>query len=152
MADPVFSVYEDDSTTTGGTIISSGNPINFGPVEKGVISPTITIHVWNGKNDGSVGLAVGPRLYSVNGSGDASQIFNGTIFNGHLSMLEARSCGAFHTPADQDTEWLPLSPTSLLQIGDMPANSMREIELRMNVPLDAPTISPPVSFSLGVSA
>jgi hypothetical protein len=151
MPDPIFSLYEDDSTVTGGTPISSGNPIDFGRVEKGVISPTITVHIWNGKNDPTVPTAIGPRLYAVNATGDASLIFNGTPFNGHRSMLEARSCGSFHTPADQDTNWTPLSPLSLLAVGDMPSNSMREIELRMNVPLDAPTI-PLIPFSVGVSA
>lgn len=151
MPDPVFSIYEDNSTVIGGTPISSGNPIDFGRVEKGVVSPTIAIHVWNGKNDVSIPTALAPRLYAVNGSGDASLIFNGTPFNGHKSMLEGRSCGSFHTPADQDSDWTPLSPLSLLRMGDMPSNSMREIELRMNVPIDAPTLAL-ISFSVGVSA
>ena len=151
MPDPVFSIYEGDSSPTGGTPISSGNPIDFGRVEKGVISPTITIHIWNDKGGGSADIAIGPRLYAVNGSGDASRIFNGTPYNGRKSMLESRSCGSFNIPADQDTEWVPISPTDLMQMGDMVANSMREIELRMNVPLDAPTIEL-TSFMLGISA
>lgn len=152
MPDPVFSLYEADSTVTGGTPISIGNPVAFGQVEKGIISPTVKVHVWNGKNDGSVSTAVAPRLYATNGVGDASLIFNGTPFNGHQSMLEARSCGSFNTPADQDSAWTPIGPSNLfmLEMGDMPANSMREIELRMNVPIDAPTI-PLISFSLQVS-
>jgi len=151
MSDPVFSIYEDDSTPTGGTPVSSGNPIDFGRVEKGVISPTIVIHIWNGKGDPSAATAIGPRLYAVNGSGDATKIFNGTPYNGHHSMLESRSCGSFNVAADQDTEWVPISPTALMQMGDIPTNAMREIELRMNVPLDSPTIDL-TSFMLGISA
>lgn len=151
MADPAFRIFEDDSTITGGTEIDSGNPIQIGRIEKGIVSPITTIHIWNGKNDLTVATAVAPRLYAANGAGDAGAIFAGTPYNGFRSMLEGRSCGSFQTPADQHQEWVPLSPTSLLPMGDMPANSMREIELRMNVPLDAPTI-PLINFSLGVSA
>lgn len=150
MADPVISLYHDDSTMVSGTPLDGSNPVDFGAVDKGLISPTITIHVWNGKNDPSVDMAVAPLLYALNGSGDASVIFNGTTLNGFKSMLEARSCAAIGTTADQHKAWTPISPASLLTMGNIPANAMRTIELRLNVPIDAPAMSL-TSWSLRVS-
>jgi hypothetical protein len=151
MPAPAFSFYEDDSTVLGGTEINSGNPIDFGQVDKGTISPIITIHIWNGKNDITLDTAVAPKLYATNGVGDASLIFNGTVFNNNESMLEARSCGSFGVAADQHEDWVPIKPSQLLTMGDMPTNSMRSIELRLNVPIDAPTLVL-TPFSLRVSA
>lgn len=148
--EPAFSFYEDDSNVTGGTVIDDANPIAFGSLPKGMISPIITVHLWNGKNDLSVDEAVSPKLFAQSGPGDAASLFAGTLFNGNVSMLEARSCAAFGVAADQQTEWVPIRPTSLLTIGNMPANTMRTIELRVNVPIDAPTLSV-VAFSLQVS-
>lgn len=141
MPAPLISLFHDDSTQLGGTPLDGSNPADFDGVEKGLISPTITIHIWNGKNDPSVDTAVTPKLYSVNGSGDASKIFNGTPFNGFKSMLEGRSCTAVGTSADQQKTWTPLSPTSLLTMGNIPPNAMRGIELRLNIPIDAPDMA-----------
>lgn len=146
-----FSFYEDDSTVTGGTEINAGNPLALGQVEKGTITPISTIHVWNGKNSGSAATAIAPKFYATNGPDDASLIFQGTPFNGFQSMLEARSCGSFNVAADQNEEWTPVSPTQLLTLGDMPTNTMREIELRLNVPVDAPTLAS-IDFSMQISA
>lgn len=136
-----MSLYHDDSTVAGGTPLDGTNPINFGQVDKGVPSPTITIHVWNGKGDGSVGASPSPKLYSLNGPDDASEIFNGTVLNGFKSMLEVRSCAAFGTAADQQKTWTPISPNNVLVMGAMPANTMRTVEVRLNVPLDAVDMS-----------
>lgn len=150
MADPVISLYHDDSTVAGGTPLDGSAPVDFGAVDKGLISDTITIHIWNGKNIAPVDTAVAPLLYSINGSGDASVIFNGTTINGFKSMLEARSCAAVNTTADQQKAWTPLSPSSLLTMGNIPANAMRTVELRLNIPIDAPVMSL-TSWSLRVS-
>lgn len=150
MPAPLFVFFENDSTPTGGTIINNVNPINLGLVQKGTITSIVTIHVWNGKNDLTLDTAIAPRLYATNGPGNAAALFNGTALNGFQSMLEARSCGAFNTPADQHQSWIPIKPTNMLQMGDMPTNSMREVELRLNVPIDSPDISL-INFSLQVS-
>jgi hypothetical protein len=150
MPSPVIALYHDDSTVAGGTPLDSGHPIDFGGVDKGIVSPTITIHVWNGKGDGSVGVAVAPKLYAISGVDDASKIFNGTIFNDHTPMLEARSCAAVNTAADQQRDWTPISPVGLLAMGNIPANAMRTVELRLNVPIDAPDMDL-TSFSVRVS-
>ncbi len=150
MPAPVITLFHDDSTFTGGTPLDGGDPVDFGGVDKGLISPTITIHIWNDKNGGAAGTAVAPKLYSINGSGDASVVFNGTSLNGFKSMLEARSCAAINTAADQQKAWTPISPASLLSMGDMQANSMRTVELRMNIPPDAPVMDL-TSWSLRVS-
>lgn len=152
MPAPNISIYHDDSTQIGGTPVDGTHPVDFGLVDKGTISPTITIHIWNGKNDLSVGTAIAPKLYSLNGSGDASRIFNGTTLNGFKSMLEARSCTAIGTAADQQKAWTPISPTALLTMGNIPANAMRGIELRLNIPIDAPDMTPADTWSLRVSA
>jgi hypothetical protein len=151
MPVPVISIYHDDSTQTGGTPVDGTNPVDFTQLDKGTISPTITVHVWNGKNDPSVATAVTPKFYSVNGSGDASKIFNGTVSNGNKSMLEARSCAAIGTAADQQKTWTPISPAALLAMGNMPPNTMRTVELRLNVPIDAPDM-PLTGWSLRASA
>jgi hypothetical protein len=149
---PIISIYHDDSTQIGGTPVDGTNPAEMGLIDKGTISPTVVIHIWNGKNDPSVGTAVAPKLYSLNGSGDASKLFNGTAANGFKSMLEARSCTAIGTSADQQKAWTPIGPNNLLTMGNMPPNSMRGIELRLNIPIDAPDMNPEDTWSLRVSA
>lgn len=143
---PVITIWEDDSVTP----IDSGNPLALGMADKGTITPTVTFHIWNGKGDPSVDTAVAPKLYVTNGSGDASLLFAGTETNEHRSMVEARSCQASGIAGDMQEAWTPISPTSLLTLGDMPGNTMREIEIRLNVPPDAPDV-PNVSFTLRTS-
>ena len=138
-----MSLYEDDSTHEDGTEITSGNKINFGGASmKGVPSEVYTLHLWNDKN-GEAGSddAVGPRISVVNGITDMGIIYAGTDINGNVSMLEARSCGAVGVAADNDSAWTPISPTAMLQVGDIPSDCMRVIELRMNVPQDATNLA-----------
>lgn len=151
MPAPIMTLFHDDSSYVGGTPLDGSNPLDFGGVDKGTASTIQTIHVWNGKNDPSVDTANDPLLFSFNGSaGDASPIFNGTSLNNYKSMLEARSCAAIGVSADQQKAWTPISPTLALQLGDMPANSMRTVEVRLNIPLDAPDMAL-TSWSLRVS-
>lgn len=142
MADPYFEVLEDPSSLTEGTPVSSGNPVDFGLIEKGSISDTIRINIWNDR-DGSMGsdTAVAPRLHAVQGDDNPLTIFNGTTANGNVSMLEARSCGAYGVVADQHQEWYPIGPTEFLDMGDIPAGAMRQIELRLNIPIDAANLA-----------
>lgn len=151
MPNPAFTFYENDSTPSGGTPITTLNPTDFGILSKGTISPIVTIHVWNDK-DGSLGssTAIAPRFYAISGPGNAADIFAGTAINNFKSMLEARSCGAFNVAADQDQDWTPVSPTSLLELGDMPSNTRRDIELRMNIPIDALTLAT-IDFTMVIS-
>ena len=138
---PVITLYHDDSSYSGGTPLDGSSPLDFGGVDKGLISAVQTIHIWNGKGDPAVDPAVAPRLFSFSGSGDASVIFNGTTLNGFQSMLEARSCAAVGAVADQHKEWVPISPSNSLLMGDIPPNAMRTVEVRLNVPVDAPVMS-----------
>jgi len=142
MVAPAISFYEDDSTPDDGTVIDAFNPVPFGAVEKGTISDIITIHIWNDKG-GDLGsdIATAPRLAAISGVTDMSVIFDGTDINGNVSMLEARSCGAFGTAADQQQDWTPLGPDSMLELGDIPSNCMRVIELRANIPQDADSLT-----------
>lgn len=139
--DPIISFYESGSTPSGGTQINSGNPIAFGSIQKSEISAVQTIDVWNDKNGSSADDAVAPKLTAISSPDDVSIIFDGTAINGFVSMLEARSCGAFNVPADQQKDWTPIGPTEFLTIGDIPANAKRSIELRLNVPQDADTLA-----------
>lgn len=147
----LISIFHDDSTLIGGTPVDGSNPVDFGLVDKGTTSPIKTIHIWNGKLDPGVDTAVSPKLYSVNGSGDASKIFNGTPGNNFQSMLEARSCTAIGTSADQHKDWTPIGPNNLLTMGNIPAAAMRGIEVRLNIPIDAPDMAIN-TWSLRVSA
>lgn len=144
MPAPVMSFYESDSTHDEGTVIDVDEPIFGGgegisaPFEKGVIGPIFTMHLWNDKGGGaSSDVAVAPKISAVNGVTNMSIIFNGTDINGHVSMLEARSCGALGVAADQQQDWTPIGPTQTLTVGDIPSDCMRVIELRMNVPQDS---------------
>jgi hypothetical protein len=153
MAAPSFSFYQAGSTPSSGTPITLASQINFGLVEKGVISAVITIDIWNDRG-GLAGsdIAVAPKLHALSVPDSISVIFAGTVSNGNLSMLEARSCGALNTSADQHQVWTPISLTSFLTMGDMPSNSKRSIELRLNVPYDAADLTPLKTFSLRVQA
>lgn len=119
--------------------INSGNPINFGLLQIGVISSTISIWIWNDRND-LIGAdaAPYPQVFAIKTDDDDLDIlFTGTKINGYKSMLEARSCGAKNTIADMMESWIPIGPMSHLTTGAMPTNSARLIELRVNPPFDA---------------
>lgn len=137
MADPAITFFHDDSTPDGGTPVDADNPLALGTVEKGMVSDTIVLHLWNDKTE-EVGsdTAESPRFYAISDD-DISDVFAGTASNNFESMLEARSCGAYNAAADQDSEWTPIGPGKYLVLGDMPPGSMREIEIRLNVPIDA---------------
>ena len=135
---PVFSFYK----SSNGTLITSGNKVDFGNVQKGTTSPIVSIQLWNDKDGGNNSdTAIAPVFFAVSGTGDMATVFAGTAGNGLKSMLEARSCGASGTPADAQTDWTPISPTSMLTLGNMPKNTMREIQLRVVVPADAGVLS-----------
>lgn len=141
MAAPVISLYENDSTPLDGTVIDEDNPVDFGVVDKGVTSDTITIHLWNDKG-GFVGSDLAtPRLSAVpiDGGDDVAPLFAGTEFNDFQSMVEARSCGSYGVAADQQVAWTPISPLDMLAMGAIPSNAMRVIELRIRVPQDSDT-------------
>lgn len=129
----IIFYHEDDAT-----LVSEADPIAFGRIDPGMVSDIITIHIWNDKGGALVSdTAVAPRLYAVGVPDNVDVMFNGTALNDNQSMLEGRSCTAIGTPADQHEDWSPIGPNELLQLGDMPYNSMREIELRLRVPADA---------------
>lgn len=144
MVAPSFEFYESDSTPGSGTPITSGNKIEFGAVPIGAVSlpteiPKQQIHLWNDK--GSLlnsDTATNIKVYAVASDGDDNdEIFTGTDLSDDLPFLEARSTGAFNTPADAQSGWTPIGPGEFLDIGDMPKNSRRTIELRLNTPNDA---------------
>lgn len=151
MPAPVFSLYRNDSTVGGGTPLDAGHALDFAGADKGRATPLQTVHVWNDKGGGAgSSTAVAPIFFALSGAGDASPIFAGTPGNGAKSMLEARSCLALNVAADAQTEWTPISPTSTLVLGDMPSNSMRTIEVRLNIPVDAADLAL-IQFTLRVS-
>lgn len=127
--DPVIEFYD-----SVGVLISSGNPVDFSPVYKGVTSDIVKVWVWNDKLLAGADTAVDPMLHAISGPGDLSIIFNGTSWNDYESCLEARSCSASGVTADRQCTWTPIGPTSLLSIGSIPSGAAREIELRLNTP------------------
>lgn len=140
--------HEDDAT-----LVSDANPIDFNRLDPGMTSEIFPVHLWNDK--GSVvgaDTAPTPRIYSVIGPDDVSAIFTGTTLNGFKSFLEARSCRAFGVVADLHTAWTPIGPNQILMIGNMPPNSMREIELRWRIPVDAAPLTPEKAWQLKVTA
>jgi hypothetical protein len=153
MVAPVFTLYNQGSTPTSGTAIGPGNKVSFLNLDKGMISSILTIDIWNDKG-GLLGCdtAIGPRFFATNGTDIINPVFAGTITNNFKSMIEARSCGAYGTTADQQSDWTPISPTSLLVMGNMPSNTKRSIEIRLNVPIDAANLTPTKNFLFRVSA
>lgn len=137
--------YEKDSTPGGGTQIGTSNPIAFGTIPRGAISQAAgkeTIHVWNDKG-GSLSSATiaTPKLRAFTSDGGSSSVlFAGTAYNGFQSMLECRSRGAYGVLADAQEVWTPVGPFTPMSMGSLPSNCMREIEMRMNVPPDAPDL------------
>lgn len=152
MTAPVITFYNEGSTTTGGTPIGPSNKISFLNIDKGIPSAIFTLDIWNDKG-GSLGCdtAVAPRFFAMNGTDIVSPLFAGTAVNNFQSMIEARSCGAYGIAADQQTAWTPISPSSLLVIGNLPSNTKRSIQIRLNVPVDAADMTPTKSFLFRVS-
>lgn len=152
MPDPVFTICEAGSTESSATEYDAGNPIPFLDTDKGIPSDILTIDIWNDR-EGVFGsdTAVAPRLYAINDD-NINQVFDGTALNGFVSMLECRSCLASPgVPADMQSDWTPLSPLSHLVMGDLPAGCKRTVEIRLNPPIDAPTLTLK-NFFIGVSA
>lgn len=110
---------------------STGLPID---IEK------ISLALWNDKGSilGSFD-AKEIQISVIPTDGDiASEIFTGTAGNAFQPMLQVRSRGAsVNIPDDAQTIWTPISYNVFLSIGDMIKDSMRRIELRIAVPLDA---------------
>lgn len=151
MVAPAFTLCESGSTESSAVLYDSGNPMQFLNVDKGIPSDILTVDLWNDRT-GSEGsdTAIAPLVYALNDD-DISAVFAGTTINGFQSMLECRSCLGYNTPGDLQTAWTPISPTSLLTIGDMPAGSKRTLEFRLNPPVDAPTLTLK-TFTIMVSA
>lgn len=149
--------YEKNSTPGGGTQINDLNPILFGTVPRGTTSQAPgkeSIHIWNDKGGILVSSPIVlPKLraFTLDG-GSSSPLFAGTVANGFQPMLQCRSRGAYGVLADAQEAWTPVGPFTPLSIGTIPSNCMREIELRISVPPDAPDL--PVTafiFSLSVA-
>lgn len=146
MPAPSFDVYENDSDVLGGgTLINEENPISFGMVPKGTITVPVDeaktpIHIWNdqsGEQGSDTATNIKITLVAADNNND-HPFFNGTELNNFEPMFEARSTDALNAVADAQSAWTPVSPSAMLSIGDMPSNSRRSIELRLNVPIDAP--------------
>lgn len=140
MAAPNFQFYEYDDVD----LISTLNPIDFGDVPRGSQGiPVDTlkqgVNLWNDR-DGIAGSeeAVNIRISVLPDDADLNtEVFIGTAGNAFDPFLEARSNGAVNVSDDAQSAWTPISNDEFLEIGDMPRNSMRRIELRLNVPQDA---------------
>jgi hypothetical protein len=129
-----FTYYDTDENE-----INSGNPISFGEVQIGAISDVHSIWIWNDKGGVlSADTSETPHLFAIkSGDDDLDILFSGNELNGYNSMLEARSCGAKNTVSDNHENWTPIGPMQYLQLGPMPSNSARLIELRINAPYNA---------------
>jgi hypothetical protein len=140
MAAPNIQFYEYDDVD----MLSELNPIEFGDVPRGSTGiPTDSlkqgVNLWNDR-DGIAGSdeAINIRISVLPDDEDLdSEVFVGTEGNGFQPFLEARSKGAVNVSDDAQTDWTPISNDEFLEIGDMPRNSMRRIELRLNIPQDA---------------
>lgn len=141
---PGFQFYENDSNLIGGgTVINDANKIEFGYAPVGIVdlpedAGKRPVHLWNDKGGilGS-GSATGIKIYIVSSDGDLEHpAFLGTVRNDFKSIIEARSVGGVNVPGDSQSTWTPISPWDFLTIGNMPRNSMRTIEVRINPPLD----------------
>lgn len=141
---PEFQFYENDSNLIGGgTVINDANKIDFGFAPVGLIdtpedSGKRPVHLWNDKGGLlNAGSATGIKIYIVSSDGDLEHpAFLGTVRNGNESVIEARSVDGVNVPGDSQQDWTPISPWDFLEIGNMPRNSMRTIEIRVNPPLD----------------
>lgn len=128
-------------------------PLSFGRLDPGITSSILKIHIWNDPG-GLVGadIAPTPRLYALSLPDNVDALWTGTPLNGMVSMLEARSCAAVGVAADQQQTWTPIGPNQILVMGNIPANSLREIELRLRVPVDAAEMTPQKSWQIRVTA
>jgi hypothetical protein len=141
----IFAVYDSDDD-----LVSELNPINFGAVQRGVPSDTISIWIWNDRDEEGADASEAPLIFAIKVDDDVDGLFAGTEANGYRSMLQAKSCGAIRTPADMDQQWTPIGPLETLSLGRMPANSARLIELRLYPPHDSLLFDESV-FSIRVS-
>lgn len=138
MASPLFTFMHDGSTPSSGTPVNSDNPIEFGDIEAGTATPAVKIDIWNDRGGGNESdTATSVRLLVLASPDAIEEFLLGTDENALQSMIEARSCTAYNTPADAQEAWTPISKTSGLEMGNMPSNSKRGIEIRMKVPSDA---------------
>ena len=138
MAAPEFTICEAGTTT----LYDAGNPIQLLNADKGIPSAPLTVDLWNDRTlSAGSDTAVNIEIYAANDD-DISVIFDGTTKNGFQSMLECRSrLASSGVPADLQDNWTPISPGSTLPIGDMPAGTKRTLELRLNPPTDASTVT-----------
>lgn len=137
----------------GASIIEDGNEASFEEVARGDTGlPDKTLNLWNDRNAilGSF-TAKSIQISVVPTDGDYdSEVFTGTEENEFQPFFEARSRGSLNTSDDAQEDWTPISHDVFLSIGNMPANSMRVIELRAAVPIDAAAFNAK-NFSLQVS-
>lgn len=135
------------------TLVSNAAKVEFGSVDPGLSSDILRVHLWNDKG-GVLGsdTAVTPRLSGLSVPDNVSVIWNGTVLNGLHSMLEGRSCRAFGVVPDFQTEWSPIGPNEYLVMGNIPSNAMREIELRLRVPVDSPPLTPLKGWQIRIHA
>jgi len=140
MADPVLEFYEDD----GFTVIDSENPLSFGLASKGGIAlPTkeaqYPIQIWNDKGGGAGSVEMQNVKIGIKDSlgGNTGEFILGTALNGNQPFMEARSDGATGTTDDAQGTFEAVGGDTFRDIGNIPANSGRDIFLRLNIPADA---------------
>lgn len=136
-----MTICEEGSTVSEAVEYDEDNRISFAGAQKGVATDILTVDVWNDRT-GSEGSddAPAPALYASDDD-DVSVMFDGTTMNGFESMLECRSCTGFNTPSDQQSAWTKVKPGSPLIMGNMPSGSKRTVEMRLNVPADADSLT-----------
>lgn len=133
--DPIIEFYDADDV-----LISDGyysNIPSFGLVSKGVVSAVIRVWVWNDRELLGADSITTSLFHAIADVDDVDAIFDGTAYNGNVSMLEARSQRAIGLPADRDSVWTPIGPINFLTLAALVSGTAREIELRLNVPPDA---------------
>ena len=142
MAAPALTVFEQGSTDSSGTEITSSSQISFGVLAAGSTSDIITIDIWNDRGDVAGSDNATPRLSAFAAYSPAQDdLFGGTESNGYVSMIEARSCGAYGVAGDYQSAWSKLSANGFLEMGELPSNCKRVIELRIVTPYDADPIT-----------
>lgn len=144
MADPVPSLYENDSTPSGGTVINAGNPIAFGNVPKGTASEPsdsgkYPIHLWNDKGGSAGSVDMKQVKIGVKNSlgGNAGEFISGTVLNGNQPFFEAKSSGAYGITDDAQSAFTRIGGDTFLDVGDIPSNCRRSILVKLNVAPDA---------------
>lgn len=146
MVDPVFTLYDQFDVP-----ISSGNPITLGLVPAGVVGISFSVWMWNDRGGilGSI-TATAPRISVVPVPDSLGVLLTGTDFNGNVSMVEACSCRASGTFAQNQSGYTPITPQAALITASIPKNCAREILIRLNVPFDAPALQPLKHFALQI--